>query len=73
MEIRKRERCGNGWYRYYGVVDGQAKVNGKDLGVRVPASYVESVSASEADAFVKEELCSQYDALTRGDGGAYAR
>lgn len=68
-EIRKRERLGNGWYRYWGAVDGQPKVNGKDLGIRLPATYVESVSVSEADALVKEELCAEYNRLTRGDGG----
>jgi len=71
--IRKRERLGNGWYRFLGAVDGQATVQGKDLGVRLPASYVESVSESEADAEVKEALCAEYDRLTRGSGGVYAR
>lgn len=80
-EIRKRERLGNGWYRYFGIVDGQTKVNGKDIGVRLPASYVESVSEAEADAEVKEALCGEYDRLSRNapvgdaalEGGAYAR
>ena len=72
-EIRKRERLGNGWVRFWGAVDGQARVNGKELGVRLPAAYVESVSESEADAEVKDALCSEYERLTRGQGGAYAR
>ena len=73
VEILKRERCGNGWYRYYGAIDGMFRVMGKPIGIRLPAAYVESVSESEADAEVKDALCSEYERLTKGLGGAYAR
>ena len=72
-ETIKRERLGNGWYRFSGAVDGQTSVQGKPVGIRLPASYVESVSEAEADSEVKEALCGEYDRLTRGMGGAYAR
>ena len=76
-EILKRERLGNGWYRFKGAVDGVTQVHGKEVGVRLPAQYVESVSESEADAEVKEALCGEFDRLTRQAqgqlGGAYAR
>lgn len=73
VEILKRERLGNGWYRYKGAVDGQVAVNGKEVGIRLPASYVESVSEAEATTEVKDALCSEYERLSRGNGGAYAR
>lgn len=73
IEILKRERCGNGWVRYKGAVNGQTHVNGKEIGVRLPAAYVEAVSSSEADAEVKEALCSEYERLSIGNGGSYAR
>ena len=72
-EILKRERLGNGWYRYRGAVDGVTRVEGREVGVRLPAQYVESVSEAEADSEVKEALCAEYDRLTRGNGGVYAR
>lgn len=72
-EILKRERLGNGWYRFKGAVDGVTSVHGKPIGVRMPVMSVESLSEAEADAEVKEALCGEYDRLTRGMGGAYAR
>ena len=72
-EILKRERLGNGWYRFRGAVDGITRVEGREVGIRLPAAYVESVSESEADSEVKEALCAEYDRLTRGNGGPYAR
>lgn len=72
-EILKRERLANGWYRFKGAVNGITSVQGKEVGVRLPTAYVESVSESEAESEVKEALCAEYDRLTRGNGGAYAR
>ena len=76
-EILKRIRLSNGYYDFRGAVDGVTRIHGKALGVVMPAQYVESLSETEADAFVKEELCAQYDALTRATqgqlGGAYVR
>lgn len=71
--IRKRERLSNGWVRYYGVVNGETTVQGKDIGVRLPVSYVDAVSDAEAESEVKEALASEYDRLSRGSGGVYAR
>jgi hypothetical protein len=73
VTIRKRERLGNGWVRFTGVVNGVTTVQGKEIGVRLPASYVESVSDAEADTEVREALCAEYDRLSRGSGGVYAR
>lgn len=73
VSIRKRERCGNGWYRFLGVVNGETSVRGVPIGIRLPASYVESVSESEAEGEVKDALCSEYERLSRGMGGVYAR
>ena len=73
VEITKRERLGNGWYRYSGAVNGLTSVAGKPIGVRLPASYVEAVSSCEADAEVRDALCSEYERLSIGNGGAYAR
>ncbi len=67
VEILKRERCGNGWYRYSGAV------NGRQVAVRIPAAYVESVSGGEADAEVKEALQDEYERLTLGAGSVFAR
>ena len=67
VEILKRERCGNGWYRYTGAV------NGRKVGVRIPAAYVESVGSSEADAEVKEALQDEYERTTLGPGSVFAR
>ena len=72
VEILKRERCGNGWYRFKGAVNGVVKVKGQEVGIRLPAAYVEAVSASEADREVKEQLKAEYDRLMIGSGGAYA-
>lgn len=72
-EILKRENLGNGWYRYFGCVDGITSVQGKRVGIRLPASYVHSVSEAEAEQEVKESLCSEYERLSRGSGGVYAR
>jgi len=73
VEILQRERLSSGWYRYRGAVEGVRSVKGHDVGIRLPASYVESVSDAEADAEVREALCAEYDRLSRGEGGAYAR
>jgi len=71
--IRQRERLSSGWVRYKGVVNGQTHVQGKEIGVRLPVSYVDSVSDAEAETEVKEALASEYDRLSRGSGGVYAR
>lgn len=73
VEILKRERLSNGWYRYKGAVNGITSVQGREVGVRLPTAYVESVSEAEADREVKDALCSEYERLTVGQGGAYAR
>ena len=73
VTIRKRERLSSGWVRFYGVVDGHTSVQGKEIGVRLPAAYVESVSDADAETEVKEALCAEYDRLSRGSGGVYAR
>ena len=67
VEILRRERVGNGWYRYWGAV------NGVKVGVRLPAAYVESVSSKEADAEVSEALQDEYERTTLGAGSVFAR
>lgn len=73
VSIRKRERCGNGWYRFLGIVNGETSVRGVPIGIRLPAAYVESVSDGEAESEVKDALCSEYERLSRGNGGVYVR
>lgn len=73
VTIIKRERLSNGWYRYFGAVNGQSRVHGKELGVRLPAAYVESVSGSQADTEVKEALQDEYERLTLGAGSVFIR
>jgi len=73
VEILRRERLSSGWYKYRGAVDGVTHVQGKEVGVRLPASYVESVSAEQAEVEVRDALASEYERLSRGSGGVYAR
>jgi hypothetical protein len=73
VEIRRRERLSNGWVRFYGVVNGVAKVGKDDVAVRIPAAYVESVSSREADQEVKEALQDEYERLTLGAGSVFVR
>lgn len=67
VEILKRERVGNGWVRFTGAV------NGVKVGVRLPISYLDSVSDRIADADVKEALQDEAERLRNPEGGAYAR
>jgi hypothetical protein len=74
VEILRVERCGNGWLRVLGAVNGCARVNGMTIGVRVPLSGREQMR----DADMKEALLDEYERLSRigtihEDGGAYAR
>lgn len=71
--IRHRERLSNGWVRYRGVVNGQTHVQGKEIGIRLPTAYIDSVSDADAEAEVKEALQSEYERLSRGNGGVYVR
>jgi len=58
VEILKRERLGNGWVRFWG------DVNGQKVGVRIPQSYIDTVSDAEAEIEVKQSLKEEHERLT---------
>lgn len=73
VTILRRERCSNGWVRFYGAVNGVAQVQGAPLAIRMPQAYTEGVPETIADAEVKEALQDEYERLTLGGGSVFAR
>ena len=55
VEILRRKRLSSGWVLYEG------DVNGKNVGIRIPQAYVETVSDNEADNEVKQSLKEEYE------------
>lgn len=60
VEILHRKNLGNGWVQFDGAVQG------RKVGIRIPAQYVESVSDSEADAEVRQSLKEEYERQAHG-------
>jgi len=60
VEILRRKNLGNGWLLYEG------DVMGRKIGIRIPASYVDSVDDSVSDAEVKQSLQEEYERQQHG-------